>query len=251
MSKYRLLALDLDGTTLLDNKKISEATKLWIKRAMQKGIIVTFATGRGHQNIENFRLELGLTTPLVLLNGAEIWQSPGLLMERHIMDRKSIELLHQIAYETNSWFWGYNIESLIRKSDWTEEMFEKKWIKFGIRNDSIAVISDIKGIIEKWEKIEVTQSSPSNVEITFEGMTKAYGVRQICDFLGIDMDQVIAIGDSYNDLKLIEAVGLGVAMGNAEVELKGRANCMTDTNEQDGVAKAICRYIFEEEYRER
>jgi hydroxymethylpyrimidine pyrophosphatase-like HAD family hydrolase len=67
---------------------------------------------------------------------------------------------------------------------------------------------------------------------------------RVCEILDIGMDQVMAIGDSHNDLHLIRAAGLGVAMGNAEQELKLAADAVTDTNEQDGVAVAIQRFLF-------
>lgn len=73
MSKYRLLALDLDETLLTKNKKVTDENKLWIDRAKQAGIVVIFATGRGLQRVVDFRRTLELDTSMVLVNGAEVW----------------------------------------------------------------------------------------------------------------------------------------------------------------------------------
>ncbi|MCC3355520.1 Cof-type HAD-IIB family hydrolase [Bacillus sp. REN16] len=248
MSKYRLLALDLDGTTLLDNKTISNASKYWIEKAKDKGVVVSFATGRGVQNTGDYRTQLGLSSPMVLLNGADIWKSPEELIERHFIDKKDIEKLYHLANETNSLFWGYSPDSLTRKQEWTPEMFDRRWMKFGFSNQEMAVIEDMKAVITKWGNLEVTQSGSNNLEISIKGITKEYGIRKVCTMLDIGMDQVMAIGDSYNDMKLIKSAGLGVVMGNANNHLKEVAACTTDTNENDGVAKAICQHIFEMEY---
>ena len=77
MPRFKLLALDMDGTVLTDDKKITNTTKYWLNRAMEAGITVMFATGRGIQTAESYWLELGLDLPIVLVNGAEIWKRPG------------------------------------------------------------------------------------------------------------------------------------------------------------------------------
>lgn len=248
MSKYRLLALDLDGTTLTENKNITNETQLWIKKAVEDGIVVSFATGRGIQNTEDYRSELGLTSPMVLLNGAEIWKEPGIVLERNILERGDIERLYNLAVETNSWFWAYSVEHFLRKPEWIKGMFEQKWMKFGLHNEDISMIEELKTVIFNWG-LEVTQSAQNNLEISVKGITKEYGVRKVCSSLNIDISQVMAIGDSFNDLSLLQAAGLGVAMGNADLAIKEIADGITDTNENNGVAKAICKYIFETEYK--
>ncbi|MFT4416459.1 Cof-type HAD-IIB family hydrolase [Fredinandcohnia humi] len=245
MSTYRLLALDLDGTTLLDNKKISETNIYWIRKAVEKGVTVSFATGRGRQTANCYRAELGLTTPMVFLNGAEVWKTPEELFERHFLSKNDILQLHQLAIETNSWFWGFTTDHFIRKPDWTEDLLKEEWLKFGLLNDDLSTIEHLKSVIDEWANLEITQSSSNNLEISKKGITKEHGIRKVCSLLDIEMNQVMAIGDSFNDEKLLRSVGLGVAMGNAPTEIKEIADVITSSNEEDGVAKAICQYIFE------
>ncbi|MEC1377130.1 HAD-IIB family hydrolase [Heyndrickxia oleronia] len=118
MSKYRLLALDLDGTTLLNNHEISRNTSLAIQNVVKAGIIVVFSTGRGVPNTKIYWEKLGISFPLVLLNGAEIWMEPGKLLERHLINIDTFQKLHKIAIDTHSWFWGYSEKGLFRKRDW-------------------------------------------------------------------------------------------------------------------------------------
>lgn len=102
----------------------------------------------------------------------------------------------------------------------------------------------LRDYVGSWGTVEVTWTSAANMEITAAGITKEKGVRRVCDHLGIGMDTVMAVGDSFNDSGLIEAAGFGVAMANAAGALKNVADAVTESNEDDGVAQAIQRYIF-------
>ncbi|MEH7388157.1 Cof-type HAD-IIB family hydrolase [Bacillus sp. JJ1521] len=249
MLPYRLLALDLDGTTLNDKKEITPTTKYWIKKAVENGVIVSIATGRGRQSVEAFRKELALTSPMVFLNGAEIWKTPDELLERHYLITQDILRLHQLATQTGSWFWGFTEDRLIRKPEWQDEYVNGNWMKFGLLNDNLSLIKELKVELESWGYLEITQSAENNIEISRKGITKEYGIRKVCSLLDVALESVMAIGDSFNDLKLINSVGLGVAMENAAVEVKSAADMITSSNEKDGVAKAICQYLFEIDYK--
>ena len=87
-------------------------------------------------------------------------------------------------------------------------------------------------------------SSPRSMEVTDREATKARGLERVCRLLGVDMGQVMAIGDSGNDISSLRAAGLGVAMGNAPEEVLAAADAVTGTNVQDGAAQAIERYIL-------
>ncbi|WP_069201790.1 Cof-type HAD-IIB family hydrolase [Bacillus niameyensis] len=244
MLNYKLLALDLDGTTLTDDKKITKKTREWIRNAINAGVTVIFSTGRGIQTSGDIWKDLALDAPMVLVNGAEIWKGPGQLWERHFISREDIRWLHEQATTAGAKFWGYSVESLTHSRDWTDEMFERDWLKFGMNHRDLSEISRVRELLKSRESIEITRSDPSNIEISLKGITKETGVRRVCQLLGITIDQVMAIGDNLNDLHLIRAAGLGVAMGNADEELKKIADVITETNEEDGVAKAIERYLL-------
>ncbi|MDF2963402.1 MAG: Cof-like hydrolase, partial [Paenibacillus sp.] len=98
--------------------------------------------------------------------------------------------------------------------------------------------------LEAWGVLEITNSHPLNLELNPKGINKASGIRQVCSLLGIGMSQVIAMGDSLNDESMIREAGLGVAMGNAQDEVKEFADVITATNEEHGVAKIIEQYVL-------
>lgn len=244
MANYRLLALDLDETLLTKDKRITDETKYWITKATEAGVTVIFATGRGTQKVGEIREELGLKTPMVLVNGAEVWGKPGQLMARYYISREDVRLLHSLALEAEATYWGYSVESLTGPGTWSEEMFNRDWMKFGIRHKDQQVIEQLSAHVKNSPTLEVTHSSVENIEFSLKGITKETGVRKVCESLKIEMENVIAIGDNLNDLRLVQSAGLGIAMGNADDQLKRVANEITDTNENDGVAKAIQRFIF-------
>jgi HAD superfamily hydrolase (TIGR01484 family) len=239
MLQIRLLALDLDGTLLTDDKKITENTKYWIQQAQEAGITVIFATGRGWQNAVMYWEELGLTGPMVLVNGADLRKSPDEPWIQHVISKEEIRRLHELAVHHDARFWGYSMESFTRDKEWTDEMLEREWLKFGIRHEDPETLQTMWNTVESWGTLEITQSTPVNMEISVKGVTKETGVRRVCQLLGIGMEEVAAAGDSMNDMYLLQAAGLGVAMGNADETVKSIADMTTDTNENEGVAKLI------------
>lgn len=244
-AKYKLIALDLDGTLLTDREQITDETKKWIHYAVDNGVKVIFSTGRGLQTAKGIWDELGLDSPMVLLNGAEIWEGPGKLYKRIFIPRETIRRIHAIAAERGDWYWGYSVESLTGAKDWTPEMFERDWMKFGIGCQDQTKLAGLKEELLSFGSLEITHSAPVNMEISVQGITKESGVRQVCQMLGLSMSDVIAMGDSHNDAKLLRAAGLGVAMANGEEHIKSIADVITATNNEDGVAQAIRKYIFQ------
>ena len=109
------------------------------------------------------------------------------------------------------------------------------------RSDEVrAALQDIPGI-------ELTRSSPRNVEINPAGVNKARGIEELAAFFDIPLSQVMALGDEENDLPMIKAAGYGVAMGNGSEDVKAAARFITDTNNQGGWAKAVRKYALSEE----
>ncbi|MDQ0897785.1 MULTISPECIES: Cof-type HAD-IIB family hydrolase [unclassified Paenibacillus] len=244
MSEYKLLALDMDGTLLTDDKQVTEETKKWIWKAVDHGVTVMFATGRGMQTVSSFWQELELDSPMVLLNGAEIWEGPNQLMARTHLPRETVRRLHELALREDAHYWGYSVESLSGQGNWSEELFEMDWMKFGMKHDDLGVVARIREELLSWGELEITSSAPVNVEISVKGITKESGVREVCRLLGIEMAQVLAVGDSENDISMLRSAGLGVAMGNAEEQVKAIADAVTMSNNEDGVAKAVQKFIF-------
>src|SRR5699024_4871675 len=112
------------------------------------------------------------------------------------------------------------------------------------RHEDLDIISGLRESIEVIPNIEMTSSAPDNIEISVEGISKKTGVKLVCDELGLDLGDVMAIGDNLNDFQLIQAAALGVAMENGDEKLKKVAKKETLSNEEDGVAYAIEHFLF-------
>lgn len=242
MSLYKLIALDMDGTVLDNYERISKRNREAIEKAREAGIIVSFATGRGRQSVLSYVQELGLDTPMVLVNGSEVWETPERLLQRHIMKREWIRELREIALQFDIWYWAYATDGVHNRENWTS--IDNDWIKFGFYTEEIEKLQQVREIVIQSDRYEVTNSHPFNLELNPKGVSKAKGLQAICQKLGIDMSQVVAFGDSLNDLEMIQQAGLGVAMGNAQQAVKDAATMTTLTNVEDGVAEVIFQHVL-------
>ncbi|WP_082053014.1 Cof-type HAD-IIB family hydrolase [Gordoniibacillus kamchatkensis] len=245
MPTYKLVALDMDGTLLNEEKQISAENRAAIFAALDAGVTVMVSTGRGVQSASPYIEELGLATPIVAVNGSEVWKSPKELLQRVLLPTSELKAMHQMAVELDTWYWAYAVEGIFNKDGWTESVDDIRWLKFGYYTEEEAKLAHIRQTLESWGTLEITNSHPCNLELNPKGISKASGIRAVCDMLGIEMDEVIAMGDSENDLSMIREAGLGVAMGNAQESVKAAADIVTVTNDEHGVAKVIREYILQ------
>ncbi|WP_338540595.1 Cof-type HAD-IIB family hydrolase [Paenibacillus tundrae] len=245
--KYKLLALDMDGTLLDDNHEITQETAKWIKIAMRRGIHVCLSTGRAVFHAMPYAVQLGLETPMITVNGSEVWKAPNDLHFRHLMDPSLIRKLQQIGEKYNSWYWAYSVEELFNRDRWTDNIEGLEWLKFGYTTEVDEVRHQIMLELQELGGLQMTNSSPVNIEINPAGISKASGVAEVCKLLGIEMSEVVAVGDSLNDLAVIEAVGLGVAMGNAQEQVKEAADLIVASNNEDGIVEVIREHILKGE----
>lgn len=121
---------------------------------------------------------------------------------------------------------------------------DSEWLKFGFYTENEVNRKAIYQAIASWDAIEMTNSHPFNIECNPKGINKASGLREVCKLYGINMSEVVAIGDSLNDVAMIREAGLGVAMGNAQEEVKKIADIVTATNDEDGVARVIQNFVL-------
>src|SRR6478752_5856504 len=206
--EFKLIALDMDGTLLNNQQEISKENREAIAKAQEQGVHVVLSTGRSLLTCREYAQSLELSSYLITVNGSEIWDESGQLVERKLI------------------------------------VASQEWLKFGydIPDDALReeVLKQIAGISD----FEISNSSLTNLEINALGINKAKGIMTVCERLGISMDEVIAMGDSLNDMAMIEAAGCGIAMGNAQEAVKEAADWVTDTNVNNGVAKAISHWVL-------
>lgn len=243
----KLLALDMDGTLLNEDKDISAQNRHWIGKARENGVTICLASGRGRQSMLPYHEQLGLAgTPFVAVNGGEVWLDEKTLLQRTQLDRSLNRKLVSLAEQTGAWFWAYGPEGYLTKDNWTPGFEEESWLKFGFYTDDPAALARVKESLDGFGPLAVSNSHPNNVEVNPAGVTKASGLAAVCRKLGLDMGQVAAMGDSLNDLAMIRESGLGIAMGNAQETVKQAADAVVASNEEDGVAEAIRRFVFGE-----
>lgn len=233
MSKFKLIALDLDGTLLNSKREISRQNLRWIQKAEEAGLIVVFATGRGRESSELFWPAVSPTAPMVMANGAEVWKNHHELLSRYELPPAAVPELIALAKSHAAQYWTLgNCEN-------DELATEGGCLKVGMYHHDLQIISKLRQLVVACGELEVSASAANNVEVNRLGVTKAAGLAEVIPLLGITPDEVVAIGDSINDLSMIEWAGFGVAMKNAAVIVKETADYVTGSNDEDGVAQLI------------
>lgn len=248
MTKYKLVALDMDGTLLNEQSEISAENAEWIQRALDAGVTVSFSTGRGFVSALPFAEQLKLETPMITVNGGEIWTKPHVLHKRTELSPIYVQRLHELAQQyPEVWFWAYTTEDIYNKERWfdaSKNYDSFHWLKFGYYTEDDRARELILAEVQSWGGLEITNSSLENIELNPLGISKASALKDLCEWMGIDMSQVVAAGDSLNDIAAIREAGLGVAMGNAQDAVKEAADVVTLTNQEHGVAELIKRYVL-------
>lgn len=240
----KLIALDMDGTLLTPDLEVSEANARAIKQAMDKGVQVMLSTGRWLRFCYPYAEELGLNTYLITVNGGEIWTADKTLLERHLLDSRLVEDVYTMGRDYGLNAWLISTERVFQRGDVPDDFMAYEWLKVGFNSTDKHILAKMQEKLNQYEELELTNSLPTNIELNPLDVNKATGLKRVCQEMGINMSDVMAVGDSLNDIKMIAESGLGVAMGNAQEPVKAVAKHTTDTNIQDGVAKAIERFIL-------
>lgn len=274
MKEKHLIALDLDGTLLTDEKTISEQTKQIVLEAKAAGHIVVIATGRPHRASIQYYEALGLETPMINFNGALV-HHPGdsrwkishtplpIVTAKKIIDScYDLNVRNILAEIRDNVFLDQYDEAIldIFRSSLPEYMkanepFDIGNLKQHLKEDPTSLlihpytnsVDDLRAELHSQhaEMIEHRNwGAPWNIiEIVRKGINKAVGLKQLANYYNIPREQIIAFGDEDNDLEMIEYAGVGVAMGNAIDDLKNLANQVTLTNEQDGIGIFLADYL--------
>ncbi|MBU9714044.1 Cof-type HAD-IIB family hydrolase [Evansella tamaricis] len=241
---FKLIALDMDGTLLNDKHEIPIENAKMIERAQEKGIHVVLSTGRSIATCREYAQSLKLSSYLVTVNGSEIYDESGSLIEQNPIHADHIQMMWDLRNQHNTGFWAISDNRVWNNNDELLDIENHQWLKFGfdIPDDEVRQII-IKQLSENKE-LEISNSSLTNLEINAIGVNKAEALKKVCKRINISMDQVIAMGDSLNDLAMIKEAGFGVAMGNAQETVKRSADWVTSTNNEAGVAVAIEKWVL-------
>ncbi|WP_110927899.1 Cof-type HAD-IIB family hydrolase [Bacillus massiliglaciei] len=239
----KMVALDMDGTLLNEKGEISDENKKAIRLAKQKGVDVVLSTGRSYSRCSDHAKALELDSYLITVNGSEIYDPSGSLIERNIVDTDSIQWLWQLSQQHKTYFWAISCDNIYRGS-MPDEIGQLEWLKFGFDTEDQKVRELILEELRKKGTFEVSNSSPTNIEVNALGINKAKALQKVCELAGIHLNQTMAMGDSLNDIAMITEAGVGVAMGNAQETVKNAADWITSTNQESGVAKALYKWVL-------
>ncbi|WP_346235491.1 Cof-type HAD-IIB family hydrolase [Lysinibacillus telephonicus] len=261
--KQHLIVLDLDGTLLTDDQKISEKTKTTLFKAKEAGHQVMIATGRPYRASQLYYNELMLSTPIVNFNGALV----------HHPKSKTWETVHtpidlSVVYDVVDSVDKYQYENLIAEvmDDVFIHVEDKAMMDIFKMGDPKVTIGNLRNNLNEDPTSLLIHAEESNVplirdhlenvhaeliehrrwgapfhiiEIVRKGLNKAVGISLVAKDMNIPRERIIAFGDEDNDLEMIDYAGIGVAMSNGIADLKNIANEVTLSNNEDGIAKIL------------
>lgn len=269
----RLIALDIDGTIAGTSNDIREPVIEAVRKAQAKGIQIAIATGRMYQSAVRFHQEVGSTLPLMAYQGAWIQDPITQKLHQHLPVSKATALqlldyfetdelrallsvhfyindclyVREITSETELYAQRSGIEPIavgdLRKALISKDGEDILPTKVLALSDDTALIDTMLGTLRRRytpAELYLTKSVATFFEATHPAVNKGAAVQYVAEtMLKLKPENVMAVGDNFNDVEMIQYAGLGIAMGNAPDEVKAIANWVAPSVEQDGVAAAI------------
>ena len=270
--KYKMIVLDLDGTLTNNKKEITPRTKQALIQAQAAGVHVVLASGRPTYGIVPLAEELKLKENggfILAFNGGKIIDCTNneVLFEQKL-DERLVPILFQEAKKAGIEILTYQGEGIAATNKDDEYVQHEAFInKMPVTQyddflnqlvypiNKCLIVGDptplheleIRLAKELEGKMDVYRSTDFFLECVPLGIDKARSLDRLISSLGISCEEVIACGDGYNDLSMIRFAGLGVAMANAAKDIQSEADFVTLSNEEDGVAHVIERFILSRE----
>lgn len=266
---YKLIALDMDGTLLTSEKKISDNTKKALKAAEAKGVKVVLASGRPLDGITRYLEELDLLKEddytLSFNGGIVINNKTKDIITSTLIKGCDLKDIYRVSKELDINIHAFSVrEGLItpKISQYTKHECDINKINYTIKDfnevdddeDIVKVMmidpqEKLDEAIKKlpkylYDKYSVFKSAPFFLEFTNKEVDKGKGLKKLGEYLGIAQDEIIACGDAGNDLSMIKYAGLGVAMKNATDDVKSEADYITLSNDEEGIVHVVEKFIL-------
>ena len=270
----KAIFFDIDGTLITSDSKVLESTREAIRLAQNQGILCGIATGRGPVKIEE-RIERLPLDVYVMYNGQLVYTNEKDIYLRpfssevlqqivdfaddehrqiifggryrvdgsHLMKWSQKSLLKKIAGWMPKWFPVRSTRRLLQSFSPNRE--KGRYKKLSILQEPIyqcvlfSAETEAQRLQERLPNCSFQRSNPYSVDIVPKNGSKYHGILEFIKAVGIKPEEVMAFGDHYNDIEMIQKVGIGVAMGNGLSEVKAQADYVTATNEQDGIYQAL------------
>ena len=265
MTQYKLLAVDMDGTLFNDASEITERTWKAVLAAIEKGVLFVPSTGRPMGGMRQIRTMFDFDLPMVLFNGAmAMTAKTGRVLFSRGLNFQCAEVIFSQGVCR-----GYPVVAWAGETLFVSRENEEVSIYQRITGAEVHVIVDPQpmrapGVTKMlWiippeeairqqaemlallgDKVNCHTSQPHLLEFVDARASKGKALEAVGAAYGIAREEMIAVGDGYNDVSMLEYAGLGVAMGNAPEDIKALCQAVTLSNEEDGVAKVIEKYIL-------
>ncbi|MCH5252283.1 MAG: HAD family phosphatase [Lachnospiraceae bacterium] len=274
----KMIAFDLDGTVFDNQKRILPKTKAALEKAAADGIEIVPATGRPLCGVSEQIWQLKGVRYILTTNGAGIYEAEtgkciyenSMKLERFLpmmarlepleamgdafvkgkcfMSRKNLKLLDRLdtteemkAYIRSSRTCVDNLTEFLRKNG---EDIQKITINFVKQSDGTLCDYDrVQEIIRDFPEFIAVSGGMNNIEVTDKTASKGIGILKLGEILGIKKEEILAFGDSGNDVAMLQMAGFGVAMENAEPEAKAAADFVTRSNTEEGIAYALEKFL--------
>jgi Cof subfamily protein (haloacid dehalogenase superfamily) len=262
----RLLLADVDGTLVTKDKVLTEAAKEAARGLHRAGVMLAITSGRPPRGMSMLIEPLALQGAIAGFNGG-VFVNPDLsVIESHTLDpaaaKQTVALilgqgLDVWVYTEDEWLIRDQAAPHVAREAWTVKFDAKVVASFTdahlARAVKIVGISDNLELVAACEKtaqstlgdkVSAARSQPYYLDVTHPQANKGAVVTSLCKLLNVSPEQVATIGDMPNDVLMFRKSGFSIAMGNASDDVKAQASAVTDSNENDGFAKAVQKFIL-------
>jgi len=258
----KLLAIDLDGTLLTDDKEISEANLNGLKKAVENNTTIAIVTGRELFSALTIIEKYDFDYYLICYNGAlimDLKKNEEIFLQNMNMEdvKKIVDFCIKEEYPIHIFgetYWGVTginqaVEDFVKAHD-----IEPNIVKDTREIEDMEIINLVGvGDVDKVEEfivknqidVSFTNSVPNTIDIMAKDVTKGSGLKILADKLKFKREEIISIGNYYNDIDMFKVSNIGVAIGNSPEEVKNHADYITiKSNNDNGVLEAIEKYIL-------
>ena len=280
MPDIRIIALDLDGTLLDSKKRLSRVNREALEYAAAKGVHIVPTTGRFFGMMPEAVRDLPFVRYAITINGAQVYdrETDTAIVREEIPVGRAVEIMElldgfDVIYDCYRNNWGWMSARLKEKAEAyaTDEHYLKMVREFrnpveDLKRHLLDTVSEggvqkvmlfsrndepdakelraiEKAMAEKFPEIKITSSTWNDLEFNSPSAHKGGSLARFAEHLGLGLENCMSFGDGRNDLTMIEAAGIGVAMENAVEEVKAAADCITLSNDENGVAETIYGYF--------
>lgn len=269
----RVIALDLDGTLLTPTKTLLPSSLQALARAREAGFTPIIVTGRHHVAIHPFYQALALDTPAICCNGTYLYDYQAkkvieadplpVAQALQLIDMLNEHKVHALMYVDDAMVYETPTGHVLRTRNWAQSLPPEQrpvftqvdslaqtarevnaiW-KFALTDEDSAKLNAFALEVEQQLGLECERSWHDQVDIARQGNSKGMRLAQWVASQGLSMQDVVAFGDNFNDISMLQAAGIGVAMGNAADEVKAHANVVIGDNTTDTIAEFIYTHLL-------